>query len=83
MTEKKKRYESVEETQADLDAFIEFYNLKRSHPGFQQQMSLTAARLPKCRAITQFVHPPRPRWFTHSALNPDNSWTWALVKRPA
>jgi transposase InsO family protein len=32
---REKWYESVEEIQADLDVFIEFYNLKRSHQGYR------------------------------------------------
>ena len=32
---REKWYESVEEIQADLDAFIEFYNLKRSDKGYR------------------------------------------------
>jgi transposase InsO family protein len=28
-------YESAEEIQRDLDAFLEFYNLKRSHQGYR------------------------------------------------
>ena len=32
---REKWYESVEEIQADLDAFIEFYNLKHSHQGYR------------------------------------------------
>jgi len=32
---REKWYESVEEIQTDLDVFIEFYNLKRSHQGYR------------------------------------------------
>jgi len=32
---REKWYESVEDIQADLDVFIEFYNLKRSHQGYR------------------------------------------------
>ena len=32
---REKWYESVDEIQADLDVFIEFYNLKRSHQGYR------------------------------------------------
>ena len=32
---REKRYESAEKIQADLDEFLEFYNLKRSHQGYR------------------------------------------------
>jgi len=32
---REKWYESVEELQADLDVFLEFYNLKRTHQGYR------------------------------------------------
>ena len=32
---REKWYESVEEMQADLDEFLEFYNRKRSHQGYR------------------------------------------------
>ena len=42
---REKWYESVDEIQADLDVFIEFYNLKRSHQGYRLKGTTPAQAL--------------------------------------
>jgi len=74
---REKWYESVEDIQADLDVFIEFYNLKRSHQGYRLKGRTPAQALRDAlgkrschRSSRRRMKTPSPRRHNRSCRRP-------------